>query len=363
MLDAIPEDRPLTAVVHAAGLLDDGLIESLTPQRLRRVLAPKADAAWHLHELTAHRELTAFVLFSSIAGIMDGAGQGNYAAANAALDALAHHRAAQGLPATSLAWGIWREPNGMAGALAEADLVRISRSGLLPLDTGEGLALLDAAVASGATTLVPARLDLAAIGTRPGGVPSVLRGLVRPPARKAASAGQPPSHTTLRQRLAGLGREDREQTLLELVRTHAAAVLGHDGPGDVDPTVGLVAAGFDSLAGVELRNRLTAATGLRLPATLIFDYPSALALAAMLTDRLGPADAPRSLDDELTALERRLAAADPDDSEHDRLAHRLRTVTRMWADKRPTASTERDLGSVSAQEIFDILDGELSSAP
>ncbi|CAM5285073.1 hypothetical protein SALBM135S_07762 [Streptomyces alboniger] len=155
LLAAIPQDRPLRAVVHAAGVLDDGVIGSLTPERLDSVLAAKADGAWHLHEITRDLELTAFVLFSSVAATLGTAGQGNYAAANAFLDALAQHRRAQGLPALSLGWGLWAERSALTGRLDEADLARLGDAGVLPLATDEGLALLDAALGADRAHLLP----------------------------------------------------------------------------------------------------------------------------------------------------------------------------------------------------------------
>ncbi|MEV7008659.1 type I polyketide synthase [Streptosporangium sp. NPDC051022] len=276
LLAGIPD---LTGVVHAAGVLDDGLITALTPERLDTVLRPKADAAWHLHELTRHLDLDAFVLFSSTAGLVDGAGQGNYAAANAFLDALAVHRASHGLPATSLAWGLWTGA-GMGGELAEADLRRIDRLGLAPLSPADNLALFDEALGTDEAALVPVKVDPAALAARTDGVPALLRGLVRAPARRTARTGGATSATpSFARELAGLPEAERDRIVLEWVRTHIAAVLGHDGSDAIDPRRAFSEIGFDSLAAVDLRNRLNQATGLRLPATLIFDYPTPQALA------------------------------------------------------------------------------------
>jgi acyl transferase domain-containing protein/short-subunit dehydrogenase/acyl carrier protein len=271
----------LRGVVHTAGLLDDGVLDQLTPDRLDSVLAPKADAAWHLHELTEHLDLTAFVLFSSAAGIFGNAGQGNYAAANAYLDALASYRRSRGLPATSLAWGLWAESSGLTGHLGDDGRRRIHRGGIRPLETAEALELFDAAGAE--ALLVPLGLDVRGLGTEPGAVPVVLRGLVRAPGRRTAAAG---GGTDLKQQLLRLPEAAQEEFLLDFVRTHVAAVLGYAGPESVEPSRVFKDLGFDSLTAVDLRNRLNAATGLRLPATLIFDYPAPRALVAFLRGEL-----------------------------------------------------------------------------
>ncbi|WIY01902.1 type I polyketide synthase [Amycolatopsis mongoliensis] len=281
----------LAGVVHAAGVLDDGVLSSLTPERLDAVLRPKVDAAWHLHELTADRNLSAFVLFSSVSATFGGPGQGNYAAANAFLDALAAHRAARGLPAQALAWGLWE--TGMSATLDSADRQRMSRGGVQALPVEQGLALFDTATSLAEPALVPAKLELTGLG---GSVASVLKGLVRP-ARRAASAAAPVSgEAALRAALAGKPEPDQQAILLELVRATAATVLGHAGPEAVRPDVGFLVAGFDSLTAVELRNALGASTGLRLPPTLVFDFPAPADLAAHLRAELnvGAAVHPKS---------------------------------------------------------------------
>ncbi|MFI0822800.1 type I polyketide synthase, partial [Streptomyces sp. NPDC021115] len=260
----------VSAVVHTAGVLDDGLIGVLTPERVDAVLRPKVDAAWHLHELTRGLDLSAFVVFSSAAGTFGGAGQGNYAAGNAFLDALVRYRRDRGLPGVSLAWGPWEQADGMLGELSAADRERMHRSGFPPLSTEQGVALFDAAVGAGEPVVLPVRLDLPALRAR-GEVPPLLRGLIR----TRRTAGRIPS-TGLVQR----------EMVLDLVRDQVAAVLGHESATVVDPARAFRDLGFDSLLGVELRNALSAATGLRLPATLVFDYPSVEALAAHLLDEL-----------------------------------------------------------------------------
>ncbi|MCX5200090.1 SDR family NAD(P)-dependent oxidoreductase [Streptomyces sp. NBC_00237] len=288
LVAGIPADRPLTAVVHLAGVLDDGLVTDQTPERLDAVLRPKADAARHLHELTRDLDLAAFVLFSSAAGTVDGAGQSGYAAANAYLDALAAHRRHHGLPAHSLAWGFWEQRTGLTAHLTDADVDRMARAGVRPLSTDEGLGLLDAALASAEPLLIPVGLDLAAL-RRAGDVPAVLRGLV--PARARRTAASRAGSGSFADRLAALGPAEREAALVELVRTHAAAVLGHGNDMALDQRRSFRELGFDSLTAVELRNRLGNAVDLRLPATLVFDYPDAGALVGYLRTELFGAEA------------------------------------------------------------------------
>ncbi|MGW7360595.1 type I polyketide synthase, partial [Streptomyces sp. NPDC054802] len=298
LLATVSPDHPLTAVVHAAGVLDDGIITSLTPERLHTVLRPKADAAWNLHELTRDLDLADFVLFSSAAGTFGNAGQGNYAAANTFLDGLARHRQAAGLPATSLAWGLWAQASEMTGHLDDGDRDRARSTGGLPLGTRDGLALFDAALAARRPLLVPVRLDHAALrGRAPDALPSILRTLFRgTPARRAVESGPGPAEGGLRQRLAALPATDRRTVLVDLVASYAAAVLGHTDTGPVHAGKAFRDLGFDSLTAVELRNRLAAAAGLRLPATLVFDHPTPDALAAhldaLLTDAEPAAQAP-----------------------------------------------------------------------
>ncbi|MFD0746779.1 SDR family NAD(P)-dependent oxidoreductase [Phytohabitans flavus] len=301
LLTHIPEDQPLRAVIHAAGVLDDGLVESLTPERLQAVLKPKVDAAWHLHELTAPLQLDNFVMFSSVAAVFGAAGQGNYAAGNAFLDALATHRRTRNLPAVSLAWGMWAEERGMGGRLADNERGRIARTaGALGND--EALALLDKALTSGYANLVPTKLDLSGLRAQAGshGVPPLLQGLVRPPARRGTSgATAAAGGRSLTDRLSGLARAEQDRVLLDLVRAEAAAVLGHAHADVIKPESEFVELGFDSLTSVELRNRLNAATGLRLSAAAIFDDSSSpQALATYLAGQLDlPETAPAAEED------------------------------------------------------------------
>nr|WTB28352.1 type I polyketide synthase [Streptomyces sp. NBC_00830]WTB35730.1 type I polyketide synthase [Streptomyces sp. NBC_00830] len=289
LLDSIPADRPLTAVVHAAGTLDDGVVTALTPDRLDTTFRPKVDGAWHLHDLTRDLPLAAFVLYSSTAALIDGAGQANYAAANAFLDALAAHRAADGLPATSLAWNLWTGSGGMGDTLDAGALARMTRLGLHPMGPDENLALLDAALAGTDPAVVPLRVDVRALRAAPTGIPAVLRGLLPPAPRPALAA---PTTTATTNRFAALPDTERTQTLLDLVRAEAAAVLGHDGAEDVRPDRAFQEIGFDSLAALDLRNRLITATGLRLAPTITFDHPNPTALAGHLSTAFAGAEQP-----------------------------------------------------------------------
>ncbi|WP_066368499.1 type I polyketide synthase [Herbidospora mongoliensis] len=282
VLAAIPADRPLTAVFHLAGVLDDGVVTELTPARVAAVLRAKADAAAHLHELTRHADLAAFVLFSSASGTLGSAGQGAYAAANAYLDALASHRRATGLPALSLAWGAWDDTGGMFGRLTDAERDRVGRSVFPPLTPESGLALLDAALTLPYAALVPTGVDTAALAEAAGALPPLLSGLVRRPVRRGAGDGAPVAGDAFARRLSGLGAEDRSRLLLDLVRSQAALVLGFAGPESVDAHRAFKELGIDSLTAVELRNRLAAATGLRLSATLVFDHPTPVRLSELL---------------------------------------------------------------------------------
>ncbi|MGC9502003.1 beta-ketoacyl synthase N-terminal-like domain-containing protein, partial [Streptomyces sp. WG7] len=248
---------------------------------------PKVDAALHLHDLTRHLDLADFVLFSSAAGTFGGAGQANYAAANAFLDALARHRQAHGLAGTSLAWGLWAEASGMTGELDSADKDRMTRSGVLGLSSDEGLALLDTARGTGDALLLPMHLDLAPLRRADASmVPNLLRGLVRTTTRRAVGAPAAGGGTPLVDRLVRLPDGERDALLLDLVRGQVAAVLGHATPDAVEPTRAFKDLGFDSLTAVEFRNRLGATAGVRLPATLVFDYPTPSVLAGYLKDEL-----------------------------------------------------------------------------
>ncbi|MDQ3789555.1 MAG: beta-ketoacyl reductase, partial [Actinomycetota bacterium] len=270
--------------IHTAGVTDDGVLASLTPDRVDAVLRPKVDAVWNLHELTKDADLSAFVLFSSLAGVLGNPGQANYAAANAFLDALAAHRRAAGLPAVSLAWGPWALSAGMAGKLGDVERSRMARSGFLTLSAQEGMARLDAALQSERDTVVPLKLDTSALAALGGACPPLFRGMVRTTRRNAAD--RVVSDKSWAETLDGLEGEARVAALTELVKAEVAASLGHNTVEDVDAERRFDEMGFDSLASVELRNRLSTATEISLPPTLVFDHPNLTAMVTYLNTRL-----------------------------------------------------------------------------
>ncbi len=288
LLAQLPAQYPLKGVFHAAGVLDDGLIASLTPERVDAVLRAKVDGAWHLHELTRDLDLSAFVMFSSMAGIVGSPGQGNYAAANSFLDGLAAYRRAHGLAGLSVAWGMWEQASAMTRHLADRDKARMTRVGLAPLSTPRALQLFDDAVLADRSVLVAARLDAAGLGAS-GVVPPLLRDLAtRPGRRLVVDADSAQSMSGLVARLQGLSAEQRHSLLVELVCTNAATVLGRSSA-DIDADVAFQDLGFDSLTAVELRNRLKTATGLTLSPAVIFDHPTPAALAEHIDGQLSSA--------------------------------------------------------------------------
>ncbi|MFI8829333.1 type I polyketide synthase, partial [Streptomyces sp. NPDC053431] len=311
VLADVPEAHPLTAVVHTAGITDDGILPALTPERLEAVLRPKIDAAWHLHELTRGLDLDAFVLYSSLAGLLGTAGQANYAAGNTFLDALAQHRRSQGLPAVSVGWGLWAQTSAGSSHLDDVDLKRMARSGLMPLADDDGMALFDAALRLDDAVLAATRLDTAALRRQNADPLPLLRGLAPVPRRRTAAGAAGHGGSPLAERLAGLNASRRERALIDLVRGQVADVLGFTDLEGIDPERAFKLLGFDSLTAVELRNRLNGATGLRLPATLIFDHPTPAALAAHLSAELSRSpQAARP-----TAVARRTVAAAQDGPE------------------------------------------------
>ncbi|WBO62926.1 type I polyketide synthase [Streptomyces camelliae] len=358
LLARIPAEHPLTAVVHAAGVLDDATVDRLTPEQFDRVLRAKADAAWNLLRLTRDADLSAFVVFSSLAGVLGSPGQGNYAAANAYLDALVQHRRGQGLPATSLVWGLWTQASGMTGAMNAADVRRVSALGIRPVEPTEGLARFDAALVHGGAVLVPADPDTAALrAAEPMSVPPLLRDLAHHTVRPAAHTARPTGGAVL----DGMDETEQHRYLVDLVRTHAATVLGHATAEAIDAAQEFKKIGFDSLTAVELRNRLATATGLRLPATLVFDHPTPTGLAAELRTRLAPADSTPSVLDELDRVAARLHTADVDADTRTAIGERLGALLRSWttppdgADDQPA----EDLGSATDEELFSVIENEL----
>ncbi|WP_254896621.1 type I polyketide synthase [Amycolatopsis sp. Hca4] len=285
LVDAVAGEHGLELVIHAAGVLADGVVGSLTPDSFAAVFAPKVDAAWHLHRALERHPDTRLVLFSSVAGVLGAAGQGNYAAANSFLDALAEVRTADGCPTLSVAWGPWALADGLVGELSEADRERMARAGVPPLTEAQGLSLFDAVI--GATGRVIATgLDLPALRERPS-VPGVLRDLAGGPRRRVSARGPVPGSGALASRLAGRPPAEQAGLVAEVVRGRVAAVLGHAGSAVFDAEKTFQELGFDSLTAVELRNGLDAATDLRLPTTLVFDYPTIGALTEYLLERLG----------------------------------------------------------------------------
>ncbi|MET9774612.1 SDR family NAD(P)-dependent oxidoreductase [Streptomyces sp. NPDC006367] len=366
LLDGIPADRPLTGVVHAAGVLDNALLTAMTPRQFDTVLGPKADGARHLHELTREADLSAFVLFSSTVGLFGGPGQGNYAAANAYLDGLAQHRWALGLPATSLAWGLWDVDGGINQGLGDPDRVRFARDGFVPTGVKQGLDLLDRALSSGRPAVVATAFD-----------PDVLRGLDRihpllrdvVPARSRPADQDADAEVPLAQRLSGMTAPERMEFALDLVRDRVAAVLGLSALEAVDPERPFRELGFDSLTAVEMRNRLNTATGARLPATAVFDHPTPSRLAAFLLTLVAPDEAapPRSAAiAALDALEQVLAGQDgsgPGD-DRDEITVRLQTLLSRWLETgtQPGDVAHEDpadsLVFASTDELLDLIDNE-----
>ncbi|MFD6272530.1 type I polyketide synthase [Nocardia asteroides] len=298
VISGIGPGHPLGAVVHAAGVLDDGLFTDLTVDRLQRVLSSKAIGARHLHELTAHLHLRAFVLFSSIANVVGTAGQANYAAANAFLDALAHHRHGLGLPATSIAWGLWQQSSALTSNLDDLDRARLARHGIAPLDTASALAIFDTALELDEPLLAATALAPADPGTPSAAMVSELTRPATPtPADGDSGSGV---HDSLRRELLRMSSAERVKALTAFIRTHAALVLGHRDPDAVATDRTFRDAGFDSLSNVELRTRLTSAIGVRLTVADILAHPTPTRLAVYLDEALDHDRLPRALVAETT---------------------------------------------------------------
>ncbi|MEV5839043.1 SDR family NAD(P)-dependent oxidoreductase [Nocardia sp. NPDC052112] len=362
----VSEPWPLTGVIHAAGVLDDGVIAALTASRVDAVLAPKT-AAWYLHEATADLDLAAFVVFSSLSGTIGGPGQANYAAANTFVDGLVAHRRARGLAGRSLAWGPWARSSGMTGHLTDADAARTMRAGFTALSDEQALAAWDSVLETGPGHAVIAGVDTTAIRAKAdaGLLPPLLRELVPPAATRPAATSMVISG--LRQRLAGLDADRQRQVVLDAVRAHVTAVLGRDGVSarDADRST-FQDLGFDSLGAVELRNRVKAETGLALAATVVFDYPTPAALAEYLREQLldGPGKKPvRSIDAVFEDLESALATENRGEEEKARIVARLQSIATSWAARIDTAGVHRDddVEDADEAELFAILDSELEA--
>ncbi|OBK31656.1 polyketide synthase [Mycobacterium asiaticum] len=357
LLGQIPQQFPLKVVVHAAGVLDDGLIAALTPDRLDAVLRAKVDGAWHLHELTRDLNLSAFVMFSSMAGVLGTPGQGNYAAANSFLDALATHRRAHGLPATSVAWGLWKQASAMTRHLGDRDKARMSRIGLTTLSTEQALALFDDALLADNGTVVATRLDPATLSED---VAPLLSDLVRRPTRRVVDDNATAISTTtgLAARLQGLDAEQRHRELVDVVCSNAAAVLGRSSTADISAQRAFQELGFDSLTAVELRNRLKTATGLALSPTLIFDYPSPNALAEHLDVRLAATteqlDPLARINNVVHELETQIRQRDWTVEDRTQLSTRLYAIMAELA-------PDDDLATATESQLFAILENELDS--
>ena len=363
--------KPLTAVIHAAGVLDDAVIASLTAERISAVLRAKVDGAWNLHELTRDLNLSAFVLFSSMAGTLGAPGQGNYAAANSFLDGLAEHRHARGLPGLSVAWGLWEQGSAMTQHLADRDRARMSRVGLAPLSSEQALELFDTALLGEHPVVVATRLDRDALARNSAALPPLLSQLASRPARRVIDHVETAMASTgLRARLAGLTPAQRRRELEDLVCSNAATVLGHSST-EIDAERGFQDLGFDSLSAVEVRNRLKTVTGLTLSPTLIFDYPTPAALAEHLDSRLAAApgtdqtDLKARLNDVANELETLLNRPDLNAADKTRLTARIQNLLAAVTapnlepyPDHPDDTFDDDIATATESQLFALLDEE-----
>ncbi|WIX84130.1 SDR family NAD(P)-dependent oxidoreductase [Amycolatopsis carbonis] len=362
LAEALDAVRPVSAVVHTAVVVADGTIESLTPEAVGRVFEPKVRGAWNLHELTQGDELSAFVLFSAMAGVMGTPGQGNYAAANTFLDALARHRRAGGLPAVSMDWGTWTSDVGLASALSDTDLRRLARTGFPAMSIDNGLALFDRAMTVDEPIVAPVRLDRVAAAAQPS---RLLEDLVVRRPEPAGTPTEPETGPRLADRLATLTPTDRIRTMTDLVRGQVAAVLGHTTPDDVRPTQAFKDIGMDSLTSIELRNRLNEATGLRLPTTIAFDNPNPEVLAGhLVAELIGTTTVAvavtGSVTTQLDALETTFLTVALDATARPMLRKRLRALLGR-IDEAPTTSEspQSSVDTASDEDLFAMLDDQL----
>jgi NAD(P)-dependent dehydrogenase (short-subunit alcohol dehydrogenase family) len=364
LLATLPTEHPLTTIVHTAGVRDDATIASHTPQHIDRVLRPKVDAAWNLHELTQGTGLTAFILFSSAAGLLGAPGQGNYAAANTFLDALAAYRHATGEPATSIAWGQWEQDSGITSTLSASDRARLRRLGFTPMSSDEGLAAFDGVLALGHPVTAPVKFDRVALHeqAKSGLLPPILSALIQNAGQHTGNAA------TLPARLAELVGRERDELLLEFVRLKVAMVLGHVDANSVSPDQAFQDLGFSSLAAIEFRNRVSAEIDLPLPATITFDYPTPIALAQYINSMLIP---PQTTEDdkllgEFSALTKTILSRPEGDGLRDSFKVLMKsTLQRLDTLEESTAEADtddNDLQAVSDEDLFSVLDREFEDS-
>ncbi|WP_405180890.1 type I polyketide synthase [Nocardia sp. NBC_01377] len=365
LLGSLPRHNPLRAVIHTAGVVEDSTVTAMSPDQLERVLTPKVDAAWHLHELTKALDLTAFVVYSSVSGVLGSAGQANYAAANSFLDALALHRAGLGLPATSLAWGLWEQTSGLTAHLGQIGIRRMARTGIVPLASDAAMELFDSVLAGDPHPVVmPVRIDTRGWADTPDVVPTVLRGLARSPGHRPIAALT--QHRGLHERLADLTAAQRHGEVLGLVVAEVGSVLGYPPGRAIPPEQPFKELGYDSLAAVELRNRLKAATGVSLSASVVFDYPTAATLATHLLEHLGDTDDSEFDVDQMLIKQIGLLesiVADERFGNHGNKAMETR-LERVLANMRGRASTQADhmqeslIIDSSIEDLFDLIDDD-----
>nr|WP_229404327.1 type I polyketide synthase [Micromonospora sp. NBRC 110038] len=363
LIESIPAEYPLTTVVHASAVLDDAMINDIRLDQIERVLQAKVDVAYHLHELTLDLDLSAFVMFSSFAGSVASSGVGNYAPSNAFLDALAQHRRGLGLPATSIAWGAWAGGGMADGPLGEL----LHRHGVPEMAPDAAIAALHQAVDHGEAFLTIAdiaweRFSVAFTATRPGPLISDLPDVRRLQAtERIATVETGDGPDSLQERLAGLPAADRLAVLLGLVRGQVAAVLNYPSAESVDEHRAFRELGFDSVTAVELRNRLGSATGVALPVTLVFDYPTPTTLAEYLFAEVAHDDVvtPTVLLDDLDRIADSLDVVARDEAARVRATVRLQAMLSRLGQAGGGADIGRHLDDATDDELFAMVDKDL----